>query len=235
MIRFAGVVTVAGLSACLFAPTTARGQSEVLLRMAPEAGWRFAEHTKRVSAGGGSSESATTASAPTFAINPSIGLRRRLPGAFLVGGELEGTLAGQGTIEGTIEPTSSGEPHDVWPGKWDLRDRFGVGGNLLFGLEVGDGAAQAFAFAGIRRIWSEFGTSGVNPETGELGERREQRTWWPSTFGIGLTLSGTWLLDLRLACSRALTEWSVELPGVDLDYGYSASAVTFSAGIGPPR
>lgn len=235
MIRFSGLATLAGISACLLAPATVQAQTEIFLRLAPEAGWLSAEHSKRVTAGGGSSESATAASGPTFAINPSIGWRRRLLGGLLAGAELEGVIASRGIVEGTIEPTRNGEPHDVWPGEWDLRDRFGVGGTVLLGLNLGSGVVQGYAFAGLRRIWSEFGTSAVNPETDEAGERRERRARWPSTFGVGLTLSRSWLIDIRVGYSRSLTEWMVEIPGVLLDYGYSASGVTLSAGVGLPR
>ena len=235
MIRFSGLATLVGLSACLLAPGTAEAQAEIFLRVTPEASWLSAEHSKRVTAGGGSSESATTASGPTFAVTPSLGLRRRFLGALLVGAELEGVIASQGTIEGTIEPTPNGEPHDVWPGEWDLGDRFGVGVNVLFGLASGGSATQGYVFGGIRRMWSEFATSGVNPANGERGERREQRARWPTTIGVGLMLDSGWLVDVRLAYSRSLTEWTQQIPNVLLDYGYSANSVTLSAGIGLPR
>lgn len=234
MIRFAGPTTLVVCLSLLAAPP-AHAQSEVLFRLAPEAGWLSAEHSKRVTAGGGSSESATTASGATLALSPSLGLRTRVLGGLLAGLEFEGVLAGRGMVEGTIEPTPNGEPHDVWPGEWDLRDRFGVGVNVLLGLGAVGASTEGYVFGGIRRMWSEFATSGVNPATDEVGERREQRARWPSSIGIGLTLHRRWLVDLRLAYSRSLTEWTVEIPGVLLDYGYSASAVTLSAGIGPPR
>ena len=234
MIRSAAPTTLV-ICLSLLAAQPAWAQSEVLFRLAPEAGWLSAEHSKRVTAGGGSSESATTASGVTFALNPSIGLRTRVLGGLLAGLEFEGVLAGRGKIEGTIEPTPNGEPHDVWPGEWDLRDRFGLGVNVLLGLDPGGGSTHGYVFGGIRRTWTEFATSGVNPETDEVGERREERARWPSSIGIGLTLNRRWLVDLRLAYSRSLTEWTVEIPDVLLDYGYSASAVTLSLGIGPPR
>ncbi|MCZ0935644.1 MAG: hypothetical protein OXJ54_10725 [Gemmatimonadetes bacterium] len=234
MIRFAAPTTLV-ICLSLLAARPAGAQSEVLFRLAPEAGWLSGEHSKRVTAGGGSSESATTASGLTLAVNPSLGLRTRVLGGLLAGMEFEGVLVGRGKIEGTIEPTPNGEPHDVWPGAWDLRDRFGLGVNVLLGLGPGTGSTHGYVFGGIRRMWSEFATSGVNPETDEVGERREQRARWPSSVGIGLTLNRRWLIDLRLAYSRSLTEWTVEIPGVLLDYGYSASAVTLSLGIGPPR
>lgn len=234
MIRFAGSTTLV-VCVSLLATPPARAQSEVFLRLAPEAGWLSAEHSKRVTAGGGSSESATAASGPAFAVNPSLGLRTRVLGGLLAGVEFEGVLAGRGRIEGTIEPTPNGEPHDVWPGEWDLRDRFGVGVNVLLGLGSGSSATQGYLFGGIRRMWSEFATSGVNPANGERGERREQRARRPATVGLGLLLARGWLVDVRIGYSRSLTEWTEEIPGVLLDYGYSASAVTLSVGIGPPR
>lgn len=235
MIRSSGLATLVGLAACLLAPAAAQAQDEILLRVTPEVGWLLAEHSKRVTADGGSSESATTASGPTFAVKPSIGLRRRFLGPLLAGLELEGVIASQGKIEGTIEPTPNGQPHDVWPGEWDLRDRFGVGGNLLLGFNAGGGAAQGYVFGGIRRMWSEFATSGVNPENGERGERREQRARWPATVGIGFLLDMGWLVDVRFGYARSVTDWTHEIPDVLLDYGYSASGVTLSAGIGLPR
>lgn len=234
MIRFAAPTTLA-VCVSLLATPPARAQSEVVLRLAPEAGWLSAEHSKRVTAGGGSSESATTASGPTFALNPSIGLRTRVLGGLLAGVEFEGVLANRGTIEGTIEPTPNGEPHDVWPGEWDLRDRFGVGVNVLLGLGSGARSTKGYAFGGIRRMWSQFATSGVNPANGERGERREERSRHPATIGVGLLLDRGWRVDVRIGYSRSLTEWTVEIPGVLLDYGYSASAVTLSVGVGPPR
>ncbi len=234
MIRFAAPTTLV-VCLSLLATPPARAQSELTLRLAPEAGWLSAEHSKRVTAGGGSSESATTASSPTFAVNPSIGLRTRVLGGLLAGVEFEGVLANRGKIEGTIEPTPNGEPHDVWPGEWDLRDRFGVGVNLLLGLGSGDRSTQGYVFGGIRRMWSEFATSGVNPADGERGERREQRSRRPATVGLGLLLDRGWSVDVRVGYSRSLTEWTVEIPGVLLDYGYSASAVTLSVGVAPPH
>ncbi|MYG50005.1 MAG: hypothetical protein F4164_11745 [Gemmatimonadales bacterium] len=234
MIRFAAPTTlVIGLA--LLAARPAAAQSEVLFRLAPEAGWLSAEHSKRVTAGGGSSESATTASGATLSLNPSLGLRTRVLGGLLAGLEFEGVLAGRGKIEGTIEPTPNGEPHDVWPGEWDLRDRFGLGTSVLLGIGPEAGSTHGYVFGGIRRMWSEFATGGVDPATGEAGERREQRARWPTSIGIGLTLNRQWLVDLRLAYSRSLTEWTVEIPDVLLDYGYSAISVTLSVGIGPPR
>lgn len=234
MIRFAGPIALVFCLSLLATPP-ARAQSELTLRLAPEAGWLSAEHSKRVTAGGGSSESATTASGPTFAVNPSLGLRTRVLGGLLAGVEFEGVLANRGKIEGTIEPTPNGEPHDVWPGEWDLRDRFGVGVNLLLGLGSGDRSTQGYVFGGIRRMWSEFATSGVNPADGERGERREQRSRRPATIGLGLLLDRGWSVDVRIGYSRSLTEWTVEIPGVLLDYGYSASAVTLSVGVAPPH
>ena len=84
-------------------------------------------------------------------------------------------------------------------------------------------------------MWSEFATSGVNPANGERGERREQRSRRPATAGLGLLLDLGWSVDVRIGYSRSLTEWTAEIPGVLLDYGYSASAVTLSLGVGPPR
>lgn len=234
MIRFAAPTTLVACLSLLATPP-ARAQSEVTLRLAPEASWLSAEHSKRVTADGGSSESATTASGPTFAVNPSLGLRTHILGGLLAGLEFEGVLANRGMIEGTIEPTPNGEPHDVWPGEWDLRDRFGVGFNVLLGLGSGDRSTQGYVFGGIRRMWSEFATSGVNPANGERGERREQRSRHPATIGLGLLLDRGWSVDVRIGYSRSLTEWTVEIPGVLLDYGYSASAVTLSIGVGPPR
>lgn len=234
MIRFAGPTTLVACLSLLATPP-AHAQSEVFLRLAPEVGRLAAEHSKRVTAGGGSSESATTASGPTFAVNPSLGLRTRVLGGLLAGVEFEGVLANRGTIEGRIEPTPNGEPHDVWPGEWDLRDRFGVGVNVLVGLGRGRRSTQGYVFGGIRRMWSEFATSGVNPANGERGERREQRSRRPMTIGLGLLLDRGWSVDLRIGYSRSLTEWTVEIPGVLLDYGYTASAVTLSVGVGPPR
>jgi len=234
VIRLAAPTTLV-ICFSLLAARPAGAQTEVLFRLAPEAGWLSGEHSKRVTAGGGSSESATTASGGTLAVNPAVGRHTRVVGGLLAGMEFEGVLAGRGKIEGTIEPTPNGEPHDVWPGAWDLSDRFGLGVNVLLGLGPGTGSTHGYVFGGVRRMWSEFATSGVNPETGEVGERREQRARWPSTVGIGLPLNRRWLLDLRVAYSRSLTEWTVEIPDVLLDYGYTASAVTLSLGIGPPR
>ncbi len=234
MIRFAAPTTLAVCLSLLAAPPV-RAQSEVVLWLTPEVGWLSAEHSKRVTAGGGSSESATTASGPTFSVNPSLGLRTRVLGGLLAGVEFEGVLANRGMIEGTIQPTPNGEPHDVWPGEWDLRDRFGIGVNVLLGLDSGGGSTQGYVFGGIRRMWSEFATSGVNPANGDRGERREQRSRRPATVGLGLLLQRGWRVDVRIGYSRSLTEWTEEIPGILLDYGYSANAVTLSVGVGPPR
>ena len=83
----------------------AHAQSAFFLRLAPEVGRITVEHTKKVTIQGESSSSISSSSGLALAANLSAGLRLKLPGNWLLGGELEGT----------ISPTPNGNIHDVWP------------------------------------------------------------------------------------------------------------------------
>ena len=226
----------AGLGAGLFAPRAAHAQAALFLRLAPEAAQLSMEHRKVVAdgAGPGASASATSSSALAFAATASAGLSARLPSGLFVGAEVQGVLADRRKIEGTIMGTPDGNVYDVWPGAWDFHDRYGVGGNAFVGIDLGAGGARGYVFGGMRRMWSEFATSGVNPATGISGESREVRARKPTTIGVGLTFDLGMRLDVRLGYSRSHLEWTVDFTDVIIDYGYTANGVTLSAAIGAP-
>ena len=213
-----------------------RAQVSSSFGLGPEITWRTVEHTKTVTIGGGSSTSTSSAS--------GLGLTARMfgaghmdisGGALRLGGGIEVILPTRRVIEGTISPTNSGNPHDVWPGRWDYRDRIGVGATLRVGRSVGAGDSQVYGIIGARRMWSEFATGGTNPETGIAGEDRTRLARWPVSVGAGLTLGNRWPADLRIIYTRSGTDWVVTQPGLRLDYRYVTSGVALSVAIGKNR
>lgn len=132
-------------------------------------------------------------------------------------------------IEGKIEPTNSGQPHDVWPGRWDFEDRFGMGATLRAGWRVGGDGTRIHVQVGTRAMWSEFATGGTNPETGIAGEDRSRLRRWPATLGAGLTLDSRWPLDLGVSYARSSTNWVISLPDLGLDYDYVVASLTLTA------
>ena len=93
------------LCAILLAPMPLLAQSTLFLRLTPELSRVSVEHVKTVTIGGGSSSSASSASDLAQAAHLTAGVRRRLPGDWLLGAEFEGTAFVRRVIEGTIQPT----------------------------------------------------------------------------------------------------------------------------------
>ena len=222
----------AALCVGLLAPMPSFAQSTLSLRVAPEAGWLSAEHIKKVTIGGGSSSSASSASGLRLGTNLTAGVRRELPGNWVLGADFEGTIFVRRAIEGTIQPTPAGNVHDVWPGSWDYRDRYGIGLSLVAGRRFGSGGSRGYVFGGPRRKWSEFATGGVNPANGEAGEDRDRFTTIPWTVGIGATLDGAWPVDIRVRYSRSYLDWIIEQGSLRLDYRYNISGLSVSVGVG---
>lgn len=226
---------LAVMCAVVLAPMPSFAQSTLSLRVAPEAGWLSVEHIKKVTIGGGSSSSASSASGPRLGASLTAGIRRELPGNWLLGAEFEGTIFVRRATEGTIQPTPAGNVHDVWPGSWDYRDRYGIGLSLVAGRRFGSGGSRGYVFGGPRRTWSEFATGGINPANGEAGEDRDRFTTIPWTVGIGATLDGAWPIDIRVRYSRSYLDWIIEQGSLRLDYRYNISGVSVSVGVGVPR
>ena len=208
-----------------------QAQPSFFLRLAPEMGRITVEHTKKVTIQGGSSSSTSSSSGLALAGNLSAGLRLKLPGNWLVGGEVEGVFSSRRKLKGTISPTPNGNVHDVWPGRWDFSDLAGAGGNIIFGRELRDGHSQVYLFGGMRRTWTEFASGATNPETGVFGEDRERLGRWPWTIGAGTTLRLKWPVDFRIRYFRSLTDWIIVEEGLRLDYRYTASGVLISVGV----
>ena len=124
----------------------AQAQSAFFLRLAPEVGWITVEHTKKVTLQEGSSSSTSSSSGLALAGTLSAGLRLNLPGNWLLGGDVEGVVAGRRKLEGTIAPTLTGNIHDIWPGQWNFSDLAGAGGNIIFGRRLGAGRSQVYLF-----------------------------------------------------------------------------------------
>ena len=222
------LLAVAGL---FMSVDAARAQSGFYLRLAPEVGRIAVEHTKKVTIQGGSSSSTSSSSGLALAGTLSGGARLKLPGNWLVGGELVGVVSSRRKLNGMISPTTSGNIHDVWPGRWDFSDLSELGGNFLFGRALGAGRSQVYLFSGMNRAWTEFASGGTNPDTGVAGEDRERLARWPWTIGAGTTLRLKWPLDFRVRYARSLTDWIVDTEGARLDYRYKASGVFFSVGV----
>ena len=220
------------LTACVLAPHPIQGQSGFYARLAPEVSFVTVEHTKTVTIGGGSSTSTSSASGFGAAVILTGGFRSSGSAGWVFGGELEAVFPSQRVIEGTIDPTNSGNPHDVWPGRWEFSDKFAVGGTFLAGRSVDGGDGRVYLLLGVRRSWGEFATGGTNPETGEAGEDRERLGHWPLTAGIGMTLARRWPVDIRLRYFRSVADWVISRPELGLDYDYVVSGLAFSVGIG---
>lgn len=224
------VTAVAVPCFCLLAVGSLTAQSSLLVGISPEVSWNIVEHTKQVTIGGGSSSSTSEASGPGVAANMFGEVRRALAGGSMeVSFELGLIVPAQRLIRGTIHPTSSGEAHDVWPGRWEFRDRFGAGSVLRAGWRLGSSGSRISAVLGTRAMWSEFATGGTNPETGIAGEDRIRLRRWPAMLGVGLSLDSRWPLDLQVAYSRSLTDWVISLPDLGLDYDYVVTGLIFTA------
>ena len=229
------ILIAASLCAVALAPRAAGAQTAVFLRLAPETGVMTVEHTKRVTVQGGSSESASSSSGPLLAANVSAGVRRKFAGNWLAGGEIEGVFSGRIELAGPIVPTPNGNVHDVWPGEWDFRDQYGVGGNVIVGREVGSAGTQVYVFGGVRRMWTEFASGRTNPATGARGETRDRVWRSPWTIGVGTTLDLAWPLDIRVRYFRSRIDRMRVAEGTRIDYEYAASGVAVSAGISLSR
>ena len=216
----------------LLAPTPSFAQSTLFLRVAPEAERVSVEHIKKVTIGGGSSSSASSASGLALSANLRVGAQRELPGNWLLGVEVEGTLSARRVIEGTIHPTPNGNVHDVWPGSWDYSDRYGTGFRVLVGRRFGNGGSRGYVFGGARRMWTEFATGGVNPANGEAGEDRATFARTPWSVGIGALLGREWPIDVRLRYSRSSLDWIIAQDSFRLDYRYNTGALSVSVGVG---
>ena len=221
-----GLLAVASLCVGVGA---AQAQSDFFLRLAPEMGRVTVEHTKKVTIQGGSSSSTSSSSGLALAGNLSAGLRRKLPGNWLVGGEVEGVVSSRHKLKGTIFPTPNGNVHDVWPGQWDFSDLSGAGGNIIFGREFS--RSQVYVLGGRRRMWTEFASGATNPATGSASEDRERLGRWPWTIGAGATLRLKWPVDFRVRYFHSLTDWIIVGEGFRLDYRYTASGVFISVGV----
>ena len=220
------------LVAAVVAPHPVRGQTGFFARLAPEVSVVAVEHTKTVTIGGGSSASTSSSSGFGTAVVLTGGFRSAPSAGWMFGGEVEAVLPSPRLIEGTIDPTNTGNPHDVWPGRWEFRDRFGVGGGLVAGRSVDDGDGRVYLLLGLRRSWGEFATGGTNPETGVAGEDRERLGHWPASAGFGATLDRRWPVDIRLRYFRSAVDWVISQPGLELDYDYVVSGFSLSVGIG---
>ena len=225
---------VAALCAILPAPMPLLAQSTGFLRVTPEVGRLSVEHIKKVTIGGGSSSSASSASGLALGASLAVGVHRELPGNWMLGAEFEGTVFVRRAIEGTIRPTPAGNVHDVWPGSWDYGDRYGIGLSLVAGRRFETGSSRGYVFGGPRRTWSEFATGGIDPANGEAGEDRDRFTTTPWTVGIGATVGGAWPIDIRVRYSRSYLDWIIEQGTLRLDYRYHISGLSVSVGVGAP-
>ena len=236
MTRIPSLLLVCASCASLVGASPSCGQVSYSVGLGPEITWITVEHTKTVTIGGGSSTSTSAASGPGLTARMFGAVQTGLSGGSLrLGGRIEVIVPARRVIEGRISPTNSGNPHDVWPGRWDFRDRIGAGATFHVGRSVGDGNLQVYGVFGARRMWSEFATGGTNPETGIAGEDRTRLARWPASVGAGLTLGGRWPTDLRIIYTRSTTDWMITQPGLGLDYRYVTSGVVFSVGIGIQR
>ena len=226
------LIVLACLIGCVLQPVPTRAQTGFFVRLAPEVSVVAVEHSKKVTIGGGSSSSTSSSSGFGTAVVLTGGFRSSASAGWMVGGELDVVVPSPRLIKGTIDPTNTGNPHDVWPGRWEFSDRFAMGGSLLAGRGVDDGNGRVYLLVGVRRSWGEFATGGTNPETGVAGEDRERLGHWPVTAGIGTTLARRWPVDIRLRYFRSVVDWVISQPELGLDYGYVVSGFSLSVGVG---
>ena len=231
------LLPLVGASCAVLLPASpSRAQVSYSFGLGPETKWLTVEHTKTVTIGGGSSTSTSAASGPGLAARVFGAGHLDLSGGLLrLSGGIEVIVPARRVVEGTISPTNSGNPHDVWPGRWDFSDGIGLGANFRVGRSVGYGNSLVYGIVGARRLRSEFATGGTNPETGIAGEDRTRLARWPLSVGAGLALGGPWPADLRIIYTRSTTDWLVTQPGLRLDYRYVTSGVSFSVGIAHRR
>ena len=223
---------LAVLAACVPGAHPIQAQSAFFVRLAPEVSLLAVEHTKKVTIGGGSSSSTSSSSGVGAALVLAGGFHSSPPGGWGFGAELEAVLPSRHLIEGTIDPTDTGNPHDVWPGRWEFKHRFGMGGGLLAGRSLGHGEGRIYLLVGLRWSWGEFATGGTNPDTGIAGEDRARLGHWPATVGVGMTLAGRWPVDARLRYFRSAVDWVISQPDLGLDYAYVVGGLALSVGIG---
>ena len=227
-----GPFVLACLVACVPGASPAQAQTGLFVRLAPEVSVVAVEHTKTVTIGDGSSTSISSSSGFGTAVILTGGFGSAPSARWMFGSELEVVVPSPRLIEGTIDPTNSGNPHDVWAGRWEFSDKFGMGGSLLAGRSVGDGDGRVYLLLGMRRSWGEFATGGTNPETGVAGEDRARLGHWPVSAGIGATLDRKWPVDIRLRYFRSVVDWVISQPDLGLDYDYAVSGFSLSVGIG---
>ena len=229
------IATPFTLSACLIAsllaPHPVAGQSGFFIRLASEVSALSVEHTKTVTIGGGSSASTSSSSGFGTAILVTGGVRSSASAGWMFGSELEVVFPSPRLLKGTIDPTNSGNPHDVWPGRWEFSDKLGVGGTFLAGRSVDGGDGRIYLLLGVRRSWGDFATGGTNPETGVAGEDRERLGHWPLSAGIGMTMARRWPVDVRLRYFRSAVDWVISQPDLGLDYDYVVSGFALSVGV----
>ena len=229
-----GTIIPVVLFAALLAPCSSRAQSTFFLRVAPEAARLSVEHVNTVTIRGHSSSSMAFSSDLTLALSVSVGVRATLPGGWLAGGEIEGIIPSRRRIEGTIQPNPAGLVWEVWPGRWDFADQYGMGGTLLVGRRLGAGGPDGYLIAGFRRYRTEFAAGGENPATGEFREDRDRFDRWPWTLGVGAALPGKWPVDIRVRYSRSHFDWGIAQGSQRRDYRYSTSALSISVGVRVP-
>lgn len=222
---------LAALVASASGPRPAQAQAGFFIRLAPEVSAVTVEHTKTVTIRGGSSTSTSSSSGFGTAVILTGGFRSSPSAGWVFGGELEAVLPSPRLIEGTIDPTTSGNPHDVWPGRWEFSDKFAVGGTFLAGRSVDGGDGRVYLLLGVRRSSGEFATGGTNPETGVAGEDRERLGHWPLSAGIGMTMARRWPVDVRLRYFRSAVDWVISQPDLGLDYDYVVSGFALSVGV----
>ena len=118
---------LACLTACFLHPLPTQVQTGFFVRLAPEVSVVAVEHTKTVTIGGGSSTSISSSSGFGTAVILTGGFRSAPSAGWMFGSELEVVVPSPRLIKGTIDPTNSGNPHDVWAGRWEFSDKFGMG------------------------------------------------------------------------------------------------------------
>ena len=225
----AAITACACICAALGPPGHLHAQSPLFVRVAPEASLSAVRHTKTVTLGGESS-STSESNGLGLAADIAAGLRVNSPVGWVFGAAVELTVSAPLAIEGPIHPTSTGEPHDVWAGRWEYSDRFGAGAWVLLGRRVGDRGSELNLTVGARRMWSEVLVDGTNPETGQLSELSTVQGHWPISVGLGTTLHLGRPWDIRLNHLRSDLSWSETLPSPRIDHDTRVRAWSLSVG-----
>ena len=203
-------------------------ESGYYVRITPGFAWTTVEHIKRVSVGQRYSLSTSSSTEPELAIHLAGGFRGQPGRAWFLDFEVEGIVYAPRSIGADIQPTSTGEPHDIRPGSWEFTNNSGMGANVVLERVLGRSNRRILFFAGVHRMATEVASGETHPGTGLFAEDREIRTRWPFTGGGGAAFGP---FQVRVSYFRSLVYWGLHSPEIEIDYEWRASGLSVNLGL----